>query len=87
MHRLHRIRGYNLCMRDLREYARQTNLRLLAGFVLLLLLVGGGLIWFFYGSGATILAVMCMLAGLALLGLIWLFLAFVQQIVNKDKER
>ena len=50
--------------RDLRKYARDTNLRLILGAILLLLVVGLGLIWYFYGGGAAGLGFVCVLAGL-----------------------
>ena len=51
--------------RDLREYAKQTDRRLIIGALLILFLVGGGLIWWFYGTGAAGLGVTCLMAGLA----------------------
>jgi hypothetical protein len=51
--------------RDLRSYARQTNVQLVAGAVLLLLVVGVGLIWLIYGGGAASFGFFCLLAGLA----------------------
>lgn len=51
--------------RDLREYARQTNRRLVVGALLILFLVGGGLIWYFYGGAGAGLGVVCLLAGLS----------------------
>lgn len=50
--------------RDLREYAKQTNLRLAGGALLLLFVVGLGLIWLIYGGGAASLGFFCLLAGL-----------------------
>jgi hypothetical protein len=58
-------------MRDLRRYARQTNLRLFLGFLLLLFSVGLGLIYLFFGSRAALFGLMCLLAGLVPLGLIF----------------
>ncbi len=61
--------------RDLRHYARQTNLRLVAGFLFLLLLVGDGLIYLFYGRYAATMGLICILAGLVpaamVLGALW----------------
>ena len=51
--------------RDLRKYINQTNIRLAIGAVLLLLIVGGGLIWLIYGKGAASFGLFCLLAGLA----------------------
>ena len=51
-------------MRDLREYSKQTNVRLALGAFILLLVVGVGLIWVFYGSGAAGLGLTCLLAAL-----------------------
>jgi hypothetical protein len=50
--------------RDLRKYARQTNFRLAVGAILLLFIIGDGLIYFFYGKGAALLGLLCILAGL-----------------------
>jgi hypothetical protein len=66
--------------RDLRKYARQTNVQLMAGAVLLLLVVGDGLIYLFYGGGAAILGLLCILTAivpialtvLAILALDWI---------------
>jgi hypothetical protein len=56
--------------RDLREYTKQTNRRLIAGALFLLFVVGGGLIWHFYGGAGAGLGVLCLLAGLAPIALI-----------------
>ena len=46
-------------MKDLREYAKQTNVRLALGAFVLLFVVGVGLIWLFYGEGAAGLGFTC----------------------------
>lgn len=51
-------------MRDLREYARQTNVRLALGAFILLFVIGVGLIWAIYGGNAAGLAFTCLLAAL-----------------------
>lgn len=48
----------------MRKYSRDTNLRLLWGAFVLLLVVGVGLIWFIYGQGAGGMALVCLLAAL-----------------------
>lgn len=66
--------------RDLRAYARQTNVRLAVGAFVLLFGVGLGLIYFIYGPGAAGVGLLCLLASLipialilfALYGLDWL---------------
>jgi len=58
----------------LRRYARQTNARLLIGFLLILFLVGDGLIYMFYGRQAALMGLICMLLGLAPVVLVWLLL-------------
>ena len=50
--------------RDLRKYARQTNVQLVAGALLLLFIVGDGLIYLIYGKGPALLGLLCILAGL-----------------------
>lgn len=51
-------------MKDLREYAKQTNIRLALGAFLLLFVVGVGLIWVFYGERAAGMGLVCLLAAL-----------------------
>lgn len=51
-------------MRDLREYARQTNIRLALAAFILLFVIGVGLIWLIYGGNAAGLAFTCLLAAL-----------------------
>ena len=51
-------------MKDLREYAKQTNVRLALGAFILLFVVGVGLIWLIYGEGAAGLGLTCLLAAL-----------------------
>jgi hypothetical protein len=68
--------------RDLRKYARQTNILLLVGFILLLLMVGDGLIYLIYGPGAAVSGLLCILAGLSPLLLIYLVLVIIDRIVN-----
>jgi hypothetical protein len=69
---------------DLRKYSRQTNIRILAGFILLLFVVGSGLIYWFYGGRAALLGVLCMVAGLLPLLLIWLILAALEWVAKRD---
>jgi len=51
-------------MRDLREYSKQTNVRLILGAFILLLVVGVGLIWLIFGEAAAGMGLTCLLAGL-----------------------
>ncbi len=50
--------------RDLRQYARQTTVRLIAGGLILLILVGDGLIYLIYGPGAALSGLICIGIGL-----------------------
>ncbi len=71
-------------MRDLRRYAQQTNIRLLVGFLLILFLVGDGLIYAIWGQGAAVMGMVCILAGLAPLGLTGLILWGIEWFVRKN---
>ena len=51
-------------MKDLREYAKQTNIRLGVGAFLLLFIVGLGLVWAIYGERAAGMGFVCLLAAL-----------------------
>lgn len=68
--------------RDLREYARQTNTRLIVGGVLLLFIVGDGLIYFIYGPGAAISGLLCLGIGLVPILLIMLVLTVIDWVVK-----
>ena len=73
--------------RDLRKYARQTTFRLIAGGVGLLVVVGLGLIYLFYGSGAALSGLLCMVVGLIPLVLIWLAFLLLERITNRVQNQ
>ncbi len=70
---------------DLRQYARQTNKRLLVGFILILFLVGDGLIYIFYGRSAAMLGLACMLAGMAPVLLVLLAFWIIDTILRANR--
>lgn len=72
--------------RDLRKYARQTNVQLLIGFLLLLFVIGDGLIYFFYGRQSAIMGLICLAAGVAPLLIIGLVLWGMEWIVKRANE-
>jgi len=69
--------------RDLRKYARQTNVRLAAGAFVLLFVVGLGLIYLIYGPGAAMMGFTCLLAGMLPIGLILLVFFLLDWIVKR----
>ena len=73
--------------RDLRKYAQQTNVRLIAGGVLVLFVVGLGLIYLFYGPGAALSGLMCLVAGLIPLILIWLGFLILELITKRVQDQ
>lgn len=64
-------RGFNA-----RRFARRGDVQMVTGFFVLLFVVGGGLIWLFYGLGPALMGIACMVGGmlsfLLLYGLVWL---------------
>ena len=73
--------------RDLRKYARQTNVRLGVGMAFLLVVVGVGLIYLIWGPGAAASGFLCLLAALVPIGLIFLslwFLDWIQKRANRS---
>lgn len=69
--------------RDLRKFARQTNIRLIAGALGLLFIVGDGLIWLFYGKAAALMGLLCLLGGLVPIGLTLLALSVLDWITKR----
>jgi hypothetical protein len=72
--------------RDLRRYSRQTTFRLVAGFLLLIIVAGDGLIYLFMGRNAAVMGLVCIALGLAPAFLIWLILAVMGWLVKKERE-
>jgi len=70
-------------IRDLRKYARQTGIRLTAGALLLLFLVGDGLIYFIYGAGPALMGLVCLLGGLVPVVLVILILILLDWITKR----
>jgi hypothetical protein len=73
--------------RDLRKYARQTNVRLVAGAILLVFVVGDGLIFLIYGKGAAVMGLLCLLAGMVpvvLTALVLLLLDWIRKRADPD---
>jgi hypothetical protein len=73
-------------VRDLRRYARSTNVRAVVGFFLLLLLVGDGLIYLIYGPSAAVSGLLCIAAGMLPLILIALGLFLMEYLVKKAND-
>jgi hypothetical protein len=70
---------------DLREYARQTNLRLILGGLLLVFLVGDGLVFLFMGRDAAVSGLICLVIGMIPLVLTWLFLLLLDWVVKQGR--
>jgi membrane protein implicated in regulation of membrane protease activity len=72
--------------RDLRQYAKQTNVRLVVGFILLLFIIGDGLILIFIGKGAALMGLVC-LAGVAVPLLLIVFALWLIDWIVKRNNR
>jgi len=71
--------------RDVRDFAAQTNRRLLIGFFVLLFLVGDGLIYYFMGPSSALLGLICILGALVPAVLVALALGLMGWIVKKAR--
>lgn len=69
--------------RDVRNYMKDTNVRLIVGALALLFIVGDGLIWLIYGFGAAVMGLLCMLGAFVPIGLILFFLNLSDWIVKR----
>lgn len=74
-------------MRDLREYAKQTNVRLAIGAFILVFIVGVALIWAIYGEGAAGMGLACLLAALFPVALIILFFLAIDWILKRARPK
>jgi hypothetical protein len=72
--------------RDLRKYGRQTGIRLIIGAFILLLVVGLGLIYSIYGTGAAAFGLLCLIMALLPVGLILIFLSILEWIVKRGRN-
>ena len=73
--------------RDLRKYARQTNIRLAVGAILVLFIIGDGLIYLFYGRSAALMGILCLLGGMVpvvLVLLVFQLIDWIQKRANRD---
>jgi hypothetical protein len=74
-------------VRDLRQYAKQTNVRLAIGAFILVFVVGVALIWAFYGEGAAGMGLACLLAALFPVALIGLFFLAIEWILKRARPK
>lgn len=73
--------------RDLREYARQTNVQLTIAAFVLLFVVGLGLIYVIYGPGAAGIGLLCLLGGLVPVVLILLAFVGIDWILRRARPK
>jgi len=71
--------------RNIRQYMKQTETRLILGFLLLVFLIGDGLIFYFYGTGAGIAGLICLAGMMVPVFLIVLFLWIAEKVVQSTR--
>ena len=71
--------------KDLRAYTRSTQARMIAGFLLLVFIVGDGLIFIFYGKGAGLAGLICLFAALLPVLLVIFFLWVADRVVENQR--
>ncbi len=73
--------------RDLRKYARATQVRILIGALALLFGVGGALIYLVYGPGGASLGLVCFAVALVPVVLIGLALWGLERVAKSERVR
>ena len=73
-------------MSDLRNYQRQTVIRLIVGGLLLLFVVGTGLIAVIYGPAAALSGLVCMGLGLIPLAAIYIFFLVIEWVLRRYRN-
>ena len=69
----------------MRGYSRQTQTRLVVGYLALVFVVGDGLIYLFMGRDAAVMGLVCLVLGLAPAVLVWLLLGLLGWLVKKER--
>jgi hypothetical protein len=64
---------------------QQTQVHLILGGILVLVVVGGGLVWLLYGPAAAITAASCFVAVAGIIGLLWLILRLLEAWAGSDE--
>jgi hypothetical protein len=72
--------------RDLRKYTQRTNLALIFGGLLLVLVGGNLLVWLLYGPGTALQSLTCMMVLLIPVGLIAVILWLMEWIVRRERD-
>jgi hypothetical protein len=67
------------------RFRQQTQARLIVAGFLILIAVGGGIVWLIYGPSAALTAVSCILVVGGIGGLLWLILALLSLWVKDDE--
>jgi hypothetical protein len=70
-------------MRNVAAYMRQTNIRIVAGALILIFILGDGLIYVFYGAGPALMGLLCLVGGMVPVVLILLFVAIIDWSVKR----
>jgi hypothetical protein len=73
-------------VRDLRTYMQRTNLVLILGGLLLVLVGGNLLVWLLYGSGTALQSLTCMVVLLIPVGLIVVILWMMDWVVRRERD-
>lgn len=68
---------------DYRAIRRRNDRDLFLAVIGFLLIVGGGLIFLIYGTGALVTGLACLLFGVGLLALLWLILTLIERWANQ----
>ena len=70
---------------DLRAWRRREDRRLVLTIILFLIVVGGTAIGVVYGWGMAATGAVCLAAGAAVFGLLWLILALVERWAAREE--
>ncbi len=68
---------------DYRAMRRRNDRALFLAVIAVLLVVGGGLIYIIYGTGALITGLACLLFGVGILLLLWLIMSAIERWANR----